>query len=75
MLDGCDTVRLRMAAPADEARRRRIGIALVALALALFAVELVALALGQLEIAALIFVIFIGGWFALRSYQRRTGRG
>lgn len=65
----------RMAAQADEARRRRIGIALVALALVLFAVELVALALGFLEIAALIFVIFIGGWFALRSYQRRTGRG
>jgi hypothetical protein len=60
--------------PADEARRRRIGIALVALAIGLFIVELVALALGALEIAALIFVIFVGGWFALRSYQRRTGR-
>jgi hypothetical protein len=58
---------------ADEARRRRIGIALVALAVALFIVELVALAVGLLEIAALIFVIFVGGWFALRSYQRRTG--
>ena len=62
-----------MESPADEARRRRIGIALVALAIVLFIVELVALALGALEIAALIFVIFVGGWFALRSYQRRTG--
>jgi hypothetical protein len=59
--------------PADEARRRRIAIALVALAIFLFIVEIVALAVGLLEVAALIFVIFIGGWFALRSYQRRTG--
>jgi hypothetical protein len=64
-----------MADQADEARRRRIGIALVALAIVLFVVELVALAVGLLELAALIFVIFIAGWFALRSYQRRTGRG
>jgi hypothetical protein len=58
---------------ADEARRRRIAIALVALAIVLFIVEIVALAVGRLEVAALIFVIFIGGWFALRSYQRRAG--
>ncbi len=61
-----------MERPADEARRRRIGIALVALAIVLFIVELVALAFGLIEVAALIFVIFIAGWFALRSYQRRT---
>jgi membrane-bound ClpP family serine protease len=61
--------------PADEARRRRIAIALVVLAVVLFILELVAIALGLLEVAALIFVIFVGGWFALRSYQRRTGRG
>jgi membrane-bound ClpP family serine protease len=59
--------------PADEARRRRIAIALVVLAVVLFILELVAIALGLLEVAALIFVIFVGGWFALRSYQRRTG--
>lgn len=63
-----------MERPDDEARRRRIGIALVVLAIALFIAELVALAFGLLEIAALIFLIFVGGWFALRSYQRRTGR-
>jgi Flp pilus assembly protein TadB len=60
--------------PAQETRRRRIAIALVALAIVLFIAELVALAVGLLEVAALIFVIFIGGWFALRSYQRRTDR-
>ena len=60
------------AAP-DDARRRRIAIALVALAVVLFILELVAIAVGLLEVAALIFVIFVGGWFALRSYQRRTG--
>ncbi|MGD9697031.1 MAG: hypothetical protein AB7V42_15375 [Thermoleophilia bacterium] len=63
-----------MAPPADDARRRRVGIALAAVALALFAIELVALALGRLEIAGVVFVVFIGGWFALRSYIRRTGR-
>jgi hypothetical protein len=62
-----------MAAPPDEARRRRIGLALVALAIVLFIIQIVALALGRLEISALIFVIFVGGWFALRSYQRRAG--
>jgi hypothetical protein len=62
-----------MGAPPDEARRRRIGLALVALAIVLFIIQIVALALGRLEISALIFVIFVGGWFALRSYQRRAG--
>jgi membrane-bound ClpP family serine protease len=62
-----------MATPAEDARRRRIAIALVALAIVLFVLELVALVVGLIEVAALIFVIFIGGWFALRSYQRRTG--
>ncbi|HSJ73866.1 MAG TPA: hypothetical protein VK904_06080 [Miltoncostaeaceae bacterium] len=57
----------------EDARRRRIAIALVALAIVLFIVEIIALAVGLLEVAALIFVIFVGGWFALRSYQRRTG--
>lgn len=62
-----------MAASADEERRRRIGIALVVLVLALFAGQIVALALGLLEVSALIFVIFIVIWFALRAYQRRAG--
>ena len=57
----------------DEARRRRIGILLVVAALLLFAGQMVALALGSLEIAALIFGVFVIGWFVLRSYQRRRG--
>lgn len=59
----------------EEARRRRIGIVLVIAALLLFAAQMVALALGSLEIAALIFLIFVAGWFVLRSYQRRRERG
>ncbi len=59
--------------PADI-RRRRIGILLIGCALALFVVQMVALALGYLEVAALIFVVYVIGWFALRSYQRRSGR-
>ncbi len=57
-----------------ETRRRRIGLILIGCALALFVVQMVALALGYLEVAALIFVVYVIGWFALRSYQRRTGR-
>lgn len=57
----------------EEARRRRIGLALVAGALALFVAQMVALVVGALEVAGLIFLVFLAGWFALRSYQRRQG--
>jgi Flp pilus assembly protein TadB len=60
-----------MAGTGDEERRRRVGILLVAAALLLFAAQMVALALGSLEVAGLIFIIFVIGWFVLRSYQRR----
>ena len=60
-----------MAGTGDEARRRRVGILLVGAALLLFAAQMVALALGSLEVAGLIFIIFVIGWFVLRSYQRR----
>ena len=59
---------------ARERRRRRVGIALIAAVVVLFVIQMVALAFGALEVAALIFVIYVIGWFALRSYQRRTGR-
>jgi len=62
-----------MAPTTDEERRRRIGILLVVAALLLFAGQMVALALGSLEIAGLIFGVFVIGWFVLRSYQRRRG--
>jgi hypothetical protein len=63
-----------MTVAGDDARRRRIGLALVALVVVLFIAQIVALALGLLTVSALIFAIFIAGWFVLRSYQRRTGR-
>ncbi len=62
-------------APADEdARRRRLGIALIALVLLLFVGQMVALAMGSLEVAAIIFVVFVIGWFGLRSYIRGRER-
>jgi Flp pilus assembly protein TadB len=57
----------------EEQRRRRIGIILIVAALALFVAQMVALALGSLEVAGLIFVVFVAGWFVLRSHQRRVG--
>lgn len=62
-----------MGADDDERRRRRIGIVLVTLAILLFIGQIVALSLGSLEIAGLIFLVFVAGWFALRSWQRRRG--
>ncbi len=58
----------------EDVRRRRVGLALIALALLLFVAEIVAIALGWIEVAGLIFLIFAAGWFVLRSYQKRTGR-
>lgn len=62
-------------APTDDERRRRLSLLLVVAALLLFAGQLVALALGSLEIAAVIFIVFVGGWFVLRSWMRRRGVG
>jgi len=59
-----------MATADDDARRRRLGIALVVLVLLLFVGQMVALAMGSLEVAAIIFVVFVIGWFVLRSYIR-----
>lgn len=56
----------------EEARRRRIGLILVAAALALFVAQMIALAVGALEVSGLIFLVFVAGWFVLRSYQRRS---
>lgn len=49
-----------------------MGLALIAVVLVLFVAQMVALVLGALEVAAAIFVVFVAGWFVLRSYQRRT---
>jgi hypothetical protein len=65
-----------MGTPADQARRRRrIGIALIVVAVLLFVAQMAALALGSLEVAGSIFVVYVIGWFALRSYQRRASGG
>ena len=59
----------------ESSPRRTIGIALAALTLALFALQLVSLALGWFEVAAACAAVFVAGWFALRSWQRRTRSG
>ncbi len=56
----------------EQERRRRVGLALVAGVIVLFVAQMVALAFGALEVAAVIFIVFVAGWFVLRSYQRRT---
>ena len=63
-----------MATADDEARRRRLGILLIIAVLLLFVGQMVALAIGSLEVAALIFIVFIIGWFVLRSYIRGRER-
>lgn len=55
--------------------RRTIGIVLAGLTLALFALQMVALALGWFEVAALCAAVFVAGWFVLRSRQRRARAG
>jgi uncharacterized membrane protein YgdD (TMEM256/DUF423 family) len=72
-MPGCGTL-AAMATAEDDARRRRLGIALVVLVLLLFVGQMVALAMGSLEVAAIIFVVFVIGWFALRSYIRGRER-
>jgi len=63
-----------MATADDETRRRRLGILLIVAVLLLFVGQMVALAIGSLEVAALIFIVFIIGWFVLRSYIRGRER-
>lgn len=59
---------------AESSTRRSIGIALAGLTAALFLVQIAALALGWFEVAAACAALFVGGWFALRSWQRRLAR-
>jgi hypothetical protein len=51
--------------------QRRVAIALVALVLALFIVECVALALGAIVLAVACAAVFVVAWFCLRSWSRR----
>ena len=42
--------------------------------LLLFVGQMVALAIGSLEVAAIIFIVFVIGWFVLQSYLRGRKR-
>lgn len=54
--------------------RRRIGIVALVVTVVLFVVELVALSLGRLDIAAVCFVAFMVGWFVVRAWVKRAER-
>jgi hypothetical protein len=56
---------------ANLARRRRMAVIVLAAVAVLFAVQLVALAVGLPELSFAIFALIIAGWFVLRSYQKR----
>lgn len=62
-----------VAAEDQELRRRRLGIALIALVAALFVVELIALATGQILVALVCAALLTVSWFAFRSAVRRRG--
>lgn len=62
-----------MAEGDEDARRRRMAILAIAAVVVLFAVELAALALGSLEVAAACGAVFIVGWLVLRSVMKRRG--
>ena len=63
-----------MTVDADARRARRLAIAALVLVGLLFVVELVALALGRLEIAIAVAAVFTAAWLVLRSRRRRLGR-
>lgn len=59
----------------EDRRRRRIAILVIGAVALLFAIQLVALALGNALLAGATAGIFLVGWFVLRSYQRKQGLG
>jgi hypothetical protein len=60
--------------PRDSERRRRIGIALIALVAIVFVVQILALVTGQALLSGICAVLLIAGWFVLRSFLRRHRR-
>jgi hypothetical protein len=58
----------------EELRRKRVGIALIALVAALFIVELVALATGAILVALVCAAALTVGWFLFRGAMRRGER-
>jgi hypothetical protein len=63
-----------MASERDPRQTRRLAIAAIAVVVLLFTVELVALALGALEVALACAVVLTIAWFVLRSRRRRAQR-
>lgn len=63
-----------MATEGEELRRRRIGIALIALVAALFVLELIALVTGAIVLAVVCAAVLTVGWFVVRGFMRRSGR-
>ena len=59
----------------EDRRRRRIAILVIGAVALLFAIQLVALALGNALLAGATAGIFLVGWFVRRSYQRKQGLG
>jgi Flp pilus assembly protein TadB len=58
----------------DPRQTRRLAIVAIVVVVLLFAVELVALALGALELAVGCAVVLTIAWFVLRSHRRRAQR-
>ena len=56
---------------ANIERRKRMAFVVLGVVAVLFVIQIVALAVGLLEISFLIFAVIVAGWFALRSYQTR----
>jgi hypothetical protein len=63
-----------MPEPRDPERRRRLGIAMIALVAIVFVVQITALALGQTVLSAVCAVLLILSWFVFRSFVRRRDR-
>jgi hypothetical protein len=63
-----------VATEGEELRRRRIGIALIALVAALFVLELIALVTGAIVLAVVCAAVLTVGWFVVRGFMRRSGR-
>lgn len=57
---------------ANMTRRKRMAYVVLAAIAVLFVVQIVALALGFAEVSFLVLAVFVAGWFALRSFQKRN---
>lgn len=53
------------------AMRKRLAVIALVFVVVLFVAQIVTLALGLIEVSWVILVLIVGGWFVLRSYQKR----